>query len=67
MLKVEGHDALYRDPSTGAILNNDSSEYAKFRAARKRAAKFETMENDLNNLKEEISEIKSLLLQLIKK
>jgi hypothetical protein len=67
MLKVKGHDALYRDPSTGAILNNDQSEYAKFREARKRSSKFETMENDLNNLKEEISEIKSLLLQLIKK
>jgi len=65
MLKVKGHDALYRDTSTGAILNTDKSEYAKIRAARKRSTKFETMENDLNNLKDEISEIKSLLLTLI--
>jgi len=67
MLKVEGHDALYRDTSTGAIVNNDKSEYAKYREARKRTMKFENIESDLNNLKEEISEIKSLLVELIKK
>lgn len=67
MLKVTGHDSLYRDPSTGAIINNDTSEYTKYREARKRAMKFENLENDLNNLKNEISEIKSLLVELIKK
>lgn len=66
MLKVQGHDYLYRDPSTGAIINTDNSEYQKYRDARRRALKVETIENDLNNLKEEISEIKSLLLELVK-
>lgn len=43
------------------------SEYAKYREAKKRALKFQNIENDLNNLKNEISEIKSLLVELIKK
>lgn len=66
-LKVSGHDLLYRDTSTGAIVNKDQSEFEKYRIAKKRAQKIELIESDLNNLKNEISEIKSLLLELIKK
>ena len=62
MIRVEGHKNLYRDEESGAILNTDSvgySEYIKQREIRKR----ERVE--IKNLKNEISEIKSLLKELL--
>lgn len=59
-LKVKGHENLYRDPSTGAIINADTPSKGNF------SSKFNTAIEDINNLKEEISEIKSLLRELIR-
>ena len=62
MIRVEGHKNLYRDEESGAILNTDSvgySEYIKQREIRKK----ERVE--IKNLKNEISEIKSLLKELL--
>lgn len=60
--KVEGHDGLVRDMCTGAILNKDISAIESRRKSKALTNAFE----DINNLKEEISEIKSLLRELIK-
>ena len=62
MIRVEGHKNLYRDEESGAILNTDSvgySEYIKQREIRKRER------GEIKNLKNEISEIKSLLRELL--
>jgi hypothetical protein len=62
MIRVEGHKNLYRDEESGAILNTDSvgySEYLKQREIRKRER------GEIKNLKNEISEIKSLLRELL--
>ncbi len=65
---VEGHADLIRDPRTGAILNNDKSEYdnyIKMRAKRKQGSeRIDNMENDLKSLKDDINEIKTLLRAL---
>ena len=61
-LKVEGHDGLVRDQKTGAILNlNDSAI-----AARRKSKQLSSALDDINMLKNEVSEIKSLLRELIK-
>jgi hypothetical protein len=60
--KVKGYDGLVRDMNTGAIINNDSSAIE----ARKKSKNLTTAIEDINNLKEEISEIKALLHELIK-
>ena len=59
-LKVKGYEGLYRDPSTGAIINTQKPVKHKFTDT------FNTVIEDINNLKEEISEIKYLLKELIK-
>ena len=59
-IKVKGHEGLYRDPSTGAIINTQKPVRRKF------AENFNTAIEDINNLKAEISEIKNLLKELIK-
>ena len=62
---VEGHADLIRDNSTGAILNNDTSQYNQYlsqRAKRKQGTeRIDNMETDLKDLKDDINEIKSLL------
>ena len=65
---VEGHADLVRDNSTGAILNNDTSQYNQYltlRAKRQQGTdRIDNMENDLKNLKDDINEIKTLLKAL---
>ena len=65
---VEGHADLIRDNSTGAILNNDTSQYNQYlslRAKRRQGSeRIDNMENDLKSLKDDINEIKTLLKAL---
>jgi predicted transcriptional regulator len=58
-IKVQGHENLYRDPRTGAIVNTEKPTRNTI------ASRFSTITSDINNLKEDVSEIKSLLRQLI--
>jgi predicted transcriptional regulator len=72
-LKVEGHTGLVRDTSTGAILNTNRTEYENY-LKQKEAVENRLLESkqisqhteDINNIKTEISEIKQMLLLLIK-
>ena len=64
MIKVEGHTNLVRDESSSAIVNTDFNAY---RAVKKRQEAFKNNANDINTLKEEMSEIKNLLSNLIEK
>ena len=61
-IKVEGHDGLVRDETTGAILNHDVSAIE----ARRKAKHLNSALEDINMLKNEISEIKTLLRELVK-
>ena len=60
-LKVEGHDGLVRDQNTGAILNLDDSAIE----TRRKSKHLGSALDDINMLKNEVSEIKSLLRELI--
>ena len=60
-IKVEGHDGLVRDETTGAILNLDDSAIE----ARRKSKQLGSALEDINKLKNDVSEIKSLLRELI--
>tara|TARA_B100001778_G_scaffold214559_1_gene177700 strand:- start:2230 stop:2436 length:207 start_codon:yes stop_codon:yes gene_type:complete len=62
MYKVEGEDGLYRDPNTNAIVNKDTKLFEKVRASRVRQ---ELQDQELKNLKDEITELRSLLRAII--
>jgi len=68
-LKVEGHASLVRDTATGAILNNNRTEYEEYLFQKKktesREAEISQHTEDINNIKNELSDIKQLLLQLV--
>lgn len=60
-VKVKGHDGLVRDQNTGAILNLDDSAID----ARRKSKQLGSALDDINKLKNDVSEIKSLLRELI--
>ena len=62
-LKVKDNDHLYRDANTGAIINTDRSSFEKYKRSK---LKFQNMEQELDQIKCEMSEIKSLLKQIVK-
>ena len=68
-LKVEGHASLVRDTATGAILHNNRTEYQEYldrkRKVEAREAEISQHTEDINNIKNELSDIKQLLLQLV--
>jgi len=61
MERVEGHKHLYRNDS-GAIVNTNTADYlqyVKMRADKKR------QREEIDQIKEDISEIKTLLMEII--
>ena len=60
-IKVEGHSNLYRDANSGAVINTNHSEYERYMKAK---ANRDGMVSEINNLKQELDEIKQLLKQL---
>jgi hypothetical protein len=70
-LKVKGHDGLVRDPSSGAIINTSRSEYEQYmenlRIAEEREKEISQHTVEINNIKNELQDIKTLLLQLVNK
>jgi hypothetical protein len=64
-LKVEGHSGLLRDPHTNSIINDNMTEYKEYLSRKnmknEESQKIQKIENDLINLKDDISEIKNLL------
>ena len=64
MIKVEGHEHLFRDEETGAIINADSSSYAAYMQLKSRKR---TEKEELDSMKEEISEIKEMLKKITSK
>jgi len=65
LIPVEGDNHLFRDMSTNAIVNTNQSEYTSYLARRKiqenEKNKIESMERDLNSIKDDLNEIKALL------
>ncbi len=64
LVKVKGETNLVRDNNSGAILNVNHSELEN---ARKHKALRRQQNEDINNLKTEVSDIKKMLTQIIEK
>ncbi len=62
MIPVEGHKNLYRDTS-GAIVSTDTSGYNQY--IQMRSSK-RTQKEELDKIKQDIEEIKSMLKQITK-
>jgi hypothetical protein len=69
-IKVEGNSDLVRDADTMAILNTNRTDYDNY--LRKRDSilsdkqQIQVQAEEINNLKEDLSEIKQMLIALLK-
>ena len=64
LIPVEGYTTLGRDPSSNSIINTDSTQYDAYIKARKQARK---KERSLQDLKDEVAELKALVKDLVQK
>ena len=69
--KVEHHPELARDEYSKAVTNIDNDAYTKYMlgatARKERNTSLMSNTEEINNLKEDMSEIKDMLRQLISK
>ena len=69
--KVESHPELARDEYSKGITNIDNDAYSKYMlgatARKQRNTSLESNTEEINNLKEDVSDIKDMLRQLINK
>lgn len=68
--KVEGHESLIRDMDSKAIIATDDLEYKSYMLKRKNALNTSSIlkqnTEDINQLKNDLTEIKKMLITLIK-
>jgi carbamoylphosphate synthase large subunit len=65
--KVEGREDLVRDSYNKAILSTDKNALQKHREKKEFFKGLLSHNEDINNLKEEMREIKALLHQIVKR
>ena len=70
-IKVEGHENLVRDTTSNAVINSSKSEYkiymAKYRAREQQSDELRNACKEINNLKAELREIKTLIIEKLGK
>ena len=70
-VKVEHYPELRRDEYSKGITNIDNDAYSKYMTGaltrKQRNATLESNTEEINNLKEDVSEIKDMLRQIISK
>ena len=68
-MKVENETGLYRDPVSKVVINKDDISYNKYLQNRQRLinAQHQVEKNttDINDIKNEVSEIKSMLVTIL--
>ena len=64
MIRVEGHKNLYRDENSGAIINCDTTAYNNHDNVLQQR---ELQKSEIDRMKNDIDEIKSLLKELLNK
>lgn len=62
MIRVEGYQNLYRDETSGAIVNCDSIAYDQYVNS---LSQREIQKKEISDIKKDIDEIKSLLREII--
>ena len=70
-IRVEGHENLVRDTSSNAVINSSTSEYriymSRYKAREKESDKLRNACKEINTLKAELREIKSLITKVLEK
>jgi hypothetical protein len=54
-----------KDPFSRAVINTDDADYNRILLEREKAKKLATLTSDVDNIKSELMDIKTLLLQIV--
>ena len=69
MYTIEGRTDIVKDPNTGAIINIDDAAHrsavAGHKARQRAKEELKNNTNEINSIKEELTEIKTLLKALV--
>lgn len=65
--KVKDAPGLVRDMGTQAVLNTDISALEAYRRKRNKQQEIDEVISDINNMKSDIDQIKSLMQRLLEK
>jgi|TARA_B100000085_G_C18225691_1_gene383711 hypothetical protein len=70
-IPVKDCEGWFKDEHTGAVQCADTKQYNEYmrnyRARKKKEQDFDTLQNEVSELKSEMGDIKSLLLTLVQK
>ena len=72
-IPVEGDEnkGFYRDTESNAIVMTDGDEYSKYMQSynerQRKKTQFTSLQKEVNELKSDVTDIKTLLLQLVEK
>ena len=71
LIPVENRDGLFRDPESNAVVNCNKTQYEQYMASYNKRQKkdddFDSLQTDVNLLKSDISDMKSMLTLLLEK
>jgi len=67
MIKVKDHKNLVRDSRTKAVLNTDLVKMMQAKKRKQQSVTLETLTQEVNVIKDEFKEIKTLLRQIVAK
>ena len=62
MIPIAGHNNLFRDESSGAIVNSDTIEYNQYIRMKNERQR---QKDEIAELKSDVQQIKNLLMELI--
>tara|TARA_R100000005_G_C5001915_1_gene209288 strand:+ start:5922 stop:6122 length:201 start_codon:yes stop_codon:yes gene_type:complete len=62
MIPIEGHNNLFRDEDSGAVVNCDTYEYTQYIRMK---SERQRQKDEIKELKKDVHEIKTLLMELI--
>jgi len=69
--KIEGYPDLVKDGTTGAVLSNNDSAYnavkRRYKSKQLKKEQIQKQETDINSMREEISELKTMMKTLMEK
>mgnify|MGYP005988839737 CR=1 FL=1 len=70
-VKIEGHPNLLRDKHSKGVINTNTVEYQKYMtvqlAKKSEKMKIQNMCDEINTLKDEMRDIKRMLMQVLEK
>lgn len=66
LIKVKDTPGFHREKSSNALLNTDVRALTAYKQKRNKEAEIKNAVMEINNLKQELTEVKQLLLLLVK-